>query len=194
MKLRTICILFVLVVMTTVSVADNLDDALQATNSGDYIKAYQLFLAEAEKGNAAAQRSLGLMCSEGLGVPQNNKKAIDWYSMAAQQGDKRAQYYLGGMFEEGLGVPRDYKDAAKWYRLSALQGHTKAQYKLGVMYLKGQGVLQSSESAYAWWSIAAANGDKDAQRYKKSAEEQMSSQQIEKAQQIAKQLWAEIWG
>jgi hypothetical protein len=185
-------IVFVLVLLTSAAIADNYDDALQAANVGDYKKAYQLWLIDAEKGSAVAQRNIGLMYDEGLGVPQNGKKAVKWYRMAAEQGEKLAQYYLGTMLEEGRGVPLDYKEAVKWYRLAAGQGHVKAQYKLGLMYLKGQGVLQNSEIAYAWWSVAASKGHEEARKYKQSAQEQMTAEQIEKAQQIAKQIWQEL--
>ncbi len=185
-------VVFVLVLPTSAAIADNYDDALQAANVGDYKKAYQLWLIDAEKGSAVAQRNIGLMYDEGLGVPQNGKKAVKWYRMAAEQGEKLAQYYLGTMLEEGRGVPLDYKEAVKWYRLAAGQGHVKAQYKLGLMYLKGQGVLQNSEIAYAWWSVAASKGHEEARKYKQSAQEQMTAEQIEKAQQIAKQIWQEL--
>ena len=191
-KLSISFVLFVLVLMASMSFADNYDDALQAANVGDYKKAYQLWLVDAEKGSAVAQRNIGLMYDEGLGVPQNGKKAVKWYRMAAEQGEKLAQYYLGTMFEEGRGIPLDYKDAVKWYRLAAGQGHVKAQYRLGLMYLKGQGVLQNSEIAYAWWSVAASKGHEEARKYKQSAQEQMTAEQIEKAQQIAKQIWQEL--
>jgi TPR repeat protein len=112
--------------------------------------------------------------------------------MAAEQGEPRAQYYLGTFFEEGRGVPQDYKAASKNYRLAATQGYVKAQYKLGLLYLKGQGVIQSTENAYAWWSVAASKGHEDAQKYKDSAQQQMSLKQIETAQARAKQIWAEL--
>ena len=185
-------IVFALVALTSVSFADNFDDAMQAASVGDYKKSYQLFLIEAEQGNADAQTNIGLMYGDGLGVPQNDKDAVKWYRMAAEQGEKRAQYYLGNMFAEGLGVPQDFKDAAKSYHLAAMQGHVRAQYKLGLLYLKGQGVVQSSESAYAWWSVAASKGHEEAQKYKDSAQQQMTPKQIATGQKIAKQIWLEL--
>ena len=185
-------VVFVFVALTSVVFADNFDDAMQAASVGDYKKAYQLFLVEAEQGSAGAQTNIGLMYADGLGVLQSDKEAVKWYRMAAEQGERRAQYYLGNMLAEGLGVPQDYKDAAKSYYLAAMQGHVRAQYKLGLMYLKGQGVVQSSESAYAWWSLAASKGHEEAQKYKDSAQQQMTPKQIATGQKIAKQIWAEF--
>lgn len=191
-QVHVICLVLVLLVPAAVCFADNLDAALKAANVGDYAKAAQLLRVDAEQGNAVAQTNLGLMYNDGLGVPQDNKKAVWWYRLAADQGYPRAQYYLGTMFEEGHGVPQDYQEAAKSYRQAAVQGYVKAQFKLGLMSLKGQGVMQSNENAYAWWSVAATNGHEDALKYRVSAEEQMTPQQLATAQQIAKQLWAEI--
>ena len=115
-----------------------------------------------------------------------------WYRMAAELGEPRAQYYLGTAFEEGRGIPQDYQEAAKNYHQAATRGYVKAQYKLGLLYLKGQGVTQSTETAYAWWSVAASKGHEDAQKYKDSAQQQMTPKQIETAQGIAQQIWTEL--
>ena len=193
MKQRVISFtLCIFVGLTFAAVADNFDDALQAASVGDYKKAHQLWLIEAEKGSARAQANIGLLYGDGLGVPQSDKEAVKWYRMSAEQGERRAQYYMGTVFEEGRGVPQDDQEAARNYRLAARQGFVKAQYKLGLLYLKGQGVTQSTENAYAWWSVAASKGHKDAQKYKDSAQQQMTPKQIASAQKIAKQLWLEI--
>jgi hypothetical protein len=180
---------FILVAMASASFADNFDDALHAASFGDYEKAYQLWLIEAEKGSAVAQANIGLLYGDGLGVPQSDKEAVKWYRLAAEQGESRAQYYLGTSFEEGVGVPQDFKAAARNYRLAAVQGYVKAQYKLGLLYLRGQGVTQSTEHAYAWWSVAASKDHKEAQKYMDSARQQMTPKQIATAQRIAKQIW-----
>jgi TPR repeat protein len=183
---------FSLVAVTSAVFADNFDDALNAASFGDYKKAHQLWLIEAEKGSAVAQANIGLLYGDGLGVPQSDREAAKWYRMSAEQGERRAQYYMGTVYEEGRGVPQDYKEAARNYRLAAGQGFVKAQYKLGLLYLKGQGVMQSTENAYAWWSVAASKGHNEAQKYKDSAQQQMTPKQIETAQRIAKQIWAEL--
>ncbi len=191
-KLYVSMVVLALVVLTSAALADNLDDALDAASFGNYEKAYQLWLIEAKNGSAIAQANIGLLYEDGLGVRQSDKEAVKWYRMAAEQAEPRAQYYLGTAFEEGRGIPQDYKEAAKNYRLAAMQGYVNAQYKLGLLYLKGLGVAQSTEEAYAWWSVAAIKGHEDAQKYKDSAQQQMSPKQIETAQDIAKQIWAEL--
>jgi hypothetical protein len=193
--MRQLCVgvgVFVIVLMASTAFADNFDDAIRAASFGDYEKAHQLWLIEAEKGSAVAQANIGLLYGDGLGVPQNDKEAVKWYRLAAEQGESRAQYYLGTAFEDGVGVPQDYEDAARNYLLAGEQGYVKAQFKLGLLYLRGQGVVQSTENAYAWWSVAASKGHKEAQKYMDSARQQMTPEQIATAQRIAKQLWAKL--
>ena len=191
-RLCTSIVALVLVLVASTAFADNMDDALDAANFGDYEKAHNLWLIEAEKSSAVARTNIGLLYEDGLGVPQSDKEAVKWYRIAAEQGEPRAQYYLGTAFEDGRGIPQDYKEAAKNYRMAAKQGYVNAQFKLGILYLKGLGVVQSTENAYAWWSVAASKGHEDAQKYMDSARQQMTPKQIETAQEIAKQIWTEL--
>lgn len=41
----------------------------------------------AKQGNADAQYKLGVMYSEGKGIPKDDSKAVYWYRKAAKQGD-----------------------------------------------------------------------------------------------------------
>ena len=76
----------------------------------------------AEQGDANIQLQLGAMYLLGQGVPQDNAKALAWYSKAAEQGHAIAQYDLGLMYSEGKSVPQDYVEAHKWFSLAAAQG------------------------------------------------------------------------
>ena len=120
----------------------------------------ELFAA-AEAGNADAQNNLGVMYDNGQGVPQANKTAVKWYTLAAKQGDAPAQFNLGYMYARGRGVPQNYKTTVKWYTLAAEQGNARAQYNLGVMYADGQGVPQDDKTAVKWYTLAAEQGTAD---------------------------------
>ena len=104
----------------------------------------------------------------------------------AEQGNALAQSNLGVMYDKGLGVPQDYKEAFKWYRLSAEQGHAKAQYNLGLMYREGTGVIQDYALAHMWFNLSGSNGNKDAVHNRDIIEKRMTPQQIEKAQEMAR--------
>ena len=135
-------------------------------------------------GDADAQRSLAQRYYYGLGVTKDFKKAAKWQRKAADQGWKVAQHNLGFMYARGLGVQQDFKEAVKWYRKAADQGYAKAQYKLGVMYDNGEGVLEDYVTAYAWWNIAAANGSKSAEDNKPKIANDMTPEQIAKAEDL----------
>ena len=94
----------------------------------------------------------------------------------------------GDDLQDGLeAVQRqDYKEAVRLYRLSAEQGDADAQYNLGLMYAKGQGVPQDYVLAHMWWNISGSNGYKDAVTNRNIVEKKMSKQQIEKAQELAR--------
>ena len=119
----------------------------EAYEHGDYATALKEWLPLAERGHVTAQSNLGIMYSQGQGVPQNDAEAVKWLRLAAQQGDDTAQYNLGVRYFEGRGVPQDYTEAVKLYRLAAEHGLDSAQTNLGNMYRYGRGVPQDYTEA-----------------------------------------------
>ena len=67
-------------------------------------KKFEETKANAEKGDASAQFSLGIMYFKGHGVSQDHKEAVKWYRKSAEQGDAGAQYALGYLYYNGKGV------------------------------------------------------------------------------------------
>jgi hypothetical protein len=119
--------------------------------------------AKAERGDAAAQKSLGTRHAKGLGVKLNYVEAAKWYRLAADQGHAGAQAALAELCEAGQGVPFDPAEAAKWYRRAAEQGHAVSQYCLAVLYVAGKGVPRDIDEALKWYRQAADQGDALAQ-------------------------------
>jgi len=70
-------------------------------------------------GNADTQWQLGLGSLNGIGVPQDERKAAEWFKTAANQGDIRAQSALSDLYFNGRGVPRDYVRAYTWASIAA---------------------------------------------------------------------------
>ncbi len=64
---------------------------------------------------------LRAMYASGLGITQNYKEAVKWYTKAAEQGASEAQYNLGAMYAKGQGVPQNYEEAYIWLSLAAAQ-------------------------------------------------------------------------
>ena len=150
----------------------------------------------AEKGDAKAQYSLGVMYDLGLGVSEDApSEAVKWFRKAAEQGNAEAQVALGHRFREGRGVEKDDREAAKWYRKAAEQGDASSQARLGGMYCRGEGVPKDFVKAYAWLNLAAAQGAKFAKfaavtRDRLAAK--TSNEQVAAAQQLSAELWERI--
>ena len=106
--------------------ADDFDAGYEATEAGDYEKAYEIWLPLAELGDHAAQFNLGLMYRRGLGVSQDYAKAVLWYRLAAEQGRTNAQNNLGRMYGLGNGVIQDYSTAHMWFNIAARNGYSRA--------------------------------------------------------------------
>lgn len=101
--------------------------ARAAMSAGQYKVANNYYKMEADKGNPAAQNSLGNLYYLGLGVPRDIEKATDFYFQSASQGFASAQINLGNMFSQGLGVPADAMRAFAWYRMSNISGSPTAE-------------------------------------------------------------------
>ena len=95
--------------------ADPLDDAKNAADAGDYVRALNIWRPLAEQGNAAAQYYLGLAYANGNGVPKDYTLALKWYRNAADKGQFHASIELAQMYETGRGVTQDDVEALKWY-------------------------------------------------------------------------------
>tara|TARA_R110002153_G_scaffold61234_2_gene165353 strand:+ start:293 stop:667 length:375 start_codon:yes stop_codon:yes gene_type:complete len=81
MKLVRSAFLAVALVVSSGSVAtaQDLDKGLAAAQAGDFVTALEEWRPLAEQGNARAQFNLGVMYSNGDGVPQNYAEAVRWY-------------------------------------------------------------------------------------------------------------------
>lgn len=157
-----------------------------AFQAGDYATALKFWVPLAEKDDAEAQRNIGIMFQQGLGVPQSDVDAAEWYRRAAENGHVRAQQNLGVMYEEGAGVLQDYVEAAKWYRLSAAGGNVNAKIILGVIYEEGRpGLPTNVVLAHMWYNLAAAQGSAEAAKFRDELATDMSAEQVAIAQREA---------
>jgi uncharacterized protein len=165
-----------------------------AYEKGSYRTALRLLHPLAEKGDARAQSTLGLMYYKGNGVAQDDREALHWFHLAADQGDARAQFNLGGMYFEAQGVPQDFAEAAKWWRIAADQGYPQAQYNLGLWYAEGKGGSPDNIQAHMWLNLAAAgflasdsHGRDAAIRNRDVIANKMTTEQIAQAQKLARE-------
>lgn len=131
----------------------------------DISKAFELYQAEAEKGNVLAIHDIGKMYLNGL-LGEDNIPKADKYFQKALQGflvlepnAKRlrdyVQYRIGKMYALGYGTEQDYTKAFEWFEKSAAAGNKFAQYSLGSFYFYGNGVAQNYEKAFEYYKLSA---------------------------------------
>lgn len=129
----------------------------------------------ARDGDTEAQFVLGLLHSDGAGVPLDYEKAFFWYHEAAKQNHIDAQYNLAHLYLSGDGVDKDLAQAIHWWRKAAEKGHVRAQYNLGFAYFRGIGIDQDHEQALIWIRKAAGRNDARAQKLLKVLESEVAS-------------------
>ncbi len=169
LKMIAAAAFIILTVMLSTTATQDYDKGVAAYKAGEYAAMLKEMKPLAEQGHAKAQNNLGVMYKSGKGVPQDYTEAVKWYRLAAEQ---------------------SYAEAVKWYRLAAEQGHASAQYNLGTLCSKGNGVPQDNALAHMWYNIAAANGDDNASKYRDSVAAKMTSENIDKAQAMARECMA----
>ena len=132
----------------------------------DFEQARELFLREAEGGNALAMCDLARMYADGIGCDPAPETAQRWYAKALsaflslenQKPSRYIEYRLGKLYASGLGTEQNYFAAADWFGMAAEQGHKYAQYSLAGLYLRGQGVPQDDAKAFQFYSASANLG------------------------------------
>jgi TPR repeat protein len=133
----------------------------------DVIEKHQLFssrqttetIAAADQGKVGAQYSLGVMYSNGDGVPENDAEAVKWYRRAAGQGDVDAQSILAFMYVTGEGIPKSPIDAYVWWSMAKTQGDAEAAGNLDL--LKSQLTRKNIYLAQALATKCYESGYKD---------------------------------
>jgi TPR repeat protein len=119
-KLSPVVVLITFLLLMGVSgCTKTIEDARSAYKEGDYQTAYRIFKSLAERGDAAAQFSLGGMYMDGQGVTKDNAEALKWYRRAADQGNTAAQFNLGMIYLIDQVVPRDNVLAHMWLNIAA---------------------------------------------------------------------------
>ncbi len=172
--------------------AQDYNKGVTAFQAGDFAAAFKIWMPLAEQDDAEAQRNIGVMYQQGLGVPQSNVEAVKWYRRAAESGHERAQQNIGVMYEQGAGVPQDFSEAANWYRKSAEQGNVFAKINLGVLYERGiPGAPRDLVQTHMWYNLAAAQGHADAAQLRDDIAEDMTPEQVAEAQRMAQEWLTE---
>jgi len=120
--------------------------------------------SEAERGDAEAQFTLGLVLARRDGVKHGDwAEAVKWYRLAAEQGYAAAQHEMGVLCAVGAGMRKEPEAAAGWYRKAAEQGYSMSQFELAHCYGCGFGVPKDMQESFKWCKLAAEQGNAGAQ-------------------------------
>ncbi|MEL6206268.1 MAG: tetratricopeptide repeat protein [Pseudomonadota bacterium] len=104
-----------------------LEVARDLMEAGKFAEAREELWPAARSGNAEAEELIGVMYALGLGVPQDDVRAFEWYLRAAMKGHAGAQSGVGWYYEIGRGLPApDLVRAYMWYALSTIGGDPDA--------------------------------------------------------------------
>jgi TPR repeat protein/transglutaminase-like putative cysteine protease len=154
----------------------------------DEAAAVQWYRKSSDQAYALAQSNLGRMIYFGQGgVPKDHSAALTLWEKAAAQGESTSEFMLGIAYESGEGTVRNLPLAASWYRKAAEQGLSPAQKNLGILYANGNGGVQRDlVQAHMWFNLAAMHGDEQAAKNRETVAAQMTSQQVESAQKLAR--------
>ena len=87
-----------------------------AYDRANYQTALQVWMGQAEGGDAEAQNYVGEIYAKGLGTQPDYAKAFEWFAKSAATGNKRAKINLGYLYENGLGTNKDLAKALNLYR------------------------------------------------------------------------------
>ena len=109
---------------------------------------------------------MGNIYFEGVGVPQDEEKAIEWYERAAAKGENQSLQKIREIFENGQGEEKfkkvSYKEAFKTLLLLAEKGNPEVQYTVSISYFNGNAVQKSQQEGSRWMIKSGENGYKDA--------------------------------
>lgn len=134
-------------------------------------KAFELFSAAAEKGNADAMGGVGYFYNNGVVVAKDPVKAAEWFRKGAEKGSPKSRLNLGkvmlaGLPEGELGTADLAKrdEALRWIRMAADQSLPEAAFDFGkIHYFGDHHMAQDYKLAAAYLKLAAEAGIADAQ-------------------------------
>ena len=126
-------------------------------------------------------------CADGFRAYANKdyKLALSKFNSGVKKGNADCMHGLGVLNYFGNGTIQNYKTAFDLEMKAAVK-NAEAQFVVGVMYAEGQGVEKNLLLAHMWSNIAIANGLETANGLRDSLVKKMTSEEIAKAQELAK--------
>lgn len=127
----------------------------ESTRETDPPAAFRWYSAAAAKGVPSALTQVGLMYSNGSGVPRDLPKAVEYFEQAADKGDPAAKAALAECLVTGKGVAKDPARAIPLLREAVAKGNVLAMNRLATCYHQGVGVDKDFAEAAQLYEKAA---------------------------------------
>lgn len=124
-----------------------------------------VLLPACEEGNQDAIHWMFVAYANGLGVEQDEDKALEYLKILAEYGYPDMQCELGKWYETvdwGTRKEEMNREAVKWFAKAAERGNVEAMYYLGECYRDGSGVDEDQKKAVEWFTKAAKQGHEEA--------------------------------
>jgi TPR repeat protein len=146
-----------------------------------------------EKDGARIEFNIGLMFDKGgMGLPQDDKQAADFYRQASDRNFAGAQTRLAYLYLEGRGVEERKIEAARLFRRAVAQGDADAQAFLGGLYSSGfPGIPKDLILAYVLLRHAADAGNEVALRHLPQLTSLLSADQLLEGQRLVEK-WKNV--
>lgn len=128
----------------------------------DPSQAVGLLTRAADAGSPEAQFELAKLYEKGLGVAQNEARALELYRASADQNFADALNDLGFMYYQGgLGLGRDSDQALRYFERAADQKHPQAMFNFAALIDDGLIKGKGPEEAAAYLYQALRSGSQD---------------------------------
>ena len=99
---------------------------------GNLLRAHELLLDLAERGDAGAQLNVGYFYDMGLGVRKNTTKALCWYMRAYRQGDGSAATNIGTTWRDRGRKSR----ALAWFNRAVRLGEVDCELEIAKLLIE----------------------------------------------------------
>lgn len=146
-----------------------------------------LLVCEAgELGDVNGAYNCGTLTLEGRGVEKDEAVAYDWFRSASELGHLGAKNAYARALIEGKFVEQDIGAAMELFQQTAAQGNPVGLYALGQAFATGLGVDKDPVRAHSYFNLAATLSHPQAAEARAELEQDMTSEDVKQAQQIAK--------
>ena len=135
----------------------SLQNGNEAYLAGDFVQA-RILWSQASETEPRALHNLGMLYSQGMGVPREPERANTLFYQAAIRGYAPAQYQYSKALLSGHAASKVSGDIVFWLKNAARQSYTPAYYELGKLFSESTLVEKDLEYAMGVLQKAVDSG------------------------------------